>query len=139
MIKVTVIIILLIIAMMCYISNSVLLFRFDISIFSRFNEVFWNPQISWVNKYKYDSLGKRTSKFFLSTTVLVWTTDAYHLLQFIYLSCIQLSMAILLNNYIVVIDNKIINCIFIFISIKSTFSFTFEKMFSKLLIKKTKV
>ena len=139
MLKVTVIIILLVIAMICYISNSILLFRFDMSIFSKFNYKFWNPKISWLNKYKYDSAGKRIPKFFLSTTVLVFLTDAYHLLQFIYLSCIQLSVAILLNNYIVVIDNKIINCIFIFIGIKSTFSIVFEKMFSKLLIRKTKV
>lgn len=133
------IIILLIIAMIAYSCNSIILFRYETSIFSLFNPKFWNPEVSWLNKYTVDKEGNKIPKFFLSTTVFVWTTDAYHLLQFIYLSCIQFVLALLLNNNIHIIDNKIINCIFIFIGIKSTFSINFELMFSKLLIKKTKV
>lgn len=43
------------------------------------NDEFWNPQISWLNKYEdFDKYGKREA-YFGSTTFLAWTTDAYHL------------------------------------------------------------
>lgn len=43
------------------------------------NDKFWNPQISWLNKYEdFDKYGKREA-YFGSTTFLAWTTDAYHL------------------------------------------------------------
>lgn len=133
------IIILLAIASITYASNSVIQFRYKRSVFAKFNPKFWNPQISFFNKYKLDNKGNRVPKFFLSTTVLVWTTDAYHLLQFIYLSCVQLVIALLVNNSFHIVDNKIINCIFIFIGLKSIFSFSFEMLFAKLLINKSKV
>lgn len=132
------IIILLVIAMVAYSTNSVLLFRYETSLFSKLNPKFWNPKISWLNKYTIDKDGNKIPKFFLSTTMLVWTTDAYHLLQFIHLTCVQLVVALLLNNTIKITENYIFNCIFIFIGIKSTFSFSFEKLFSRLLISKTK-
>lgn len=44
------------------------------------NDQFWNPEISWKNKYKNRdcNLGP---KFTGSTNVLVFTTDAYHALR----------------------------------------------------------
>lgn len=43
------------------------------------NDQYWNPQISWLNKYEdFDKYGKREA-YFGSTTFLAWTTDAYHL------------------------------------------------------------
>lgn len=58
--------------------------RFDQSVFSKWNPKFWNPQISWTNKYKFIN-GVRTNKerFPGSTTLLVWLTDGYHLVQFL--------------------------------------------------------
>jgi hypothetical protein len=41
------------------------------------NPYFWNPDVSWLNKYKSGSITE--PKFFGSTTFLAWTTDAYHL------------------------------------------------------------
>lgn len=40
---------------------------------------FWDPQQSWVNKYKNND-PDQGPKFFLSTTALAWATDAKHLL-----------------------------------------------------------
>jgi len=53
--------------------------------FPNANDQFWNPQTSWKNKYKMKDgelvkvNGKYVPKFFLSTSALVFTTDAYHL------------------------------------------------------------
>lgn len=44
------------------------------------NEKYWNPDISWVNKYKNGDVNQGP-KYFGSTSFLVWTTDGYHLLR----------------------------------------------------------
>jgi len=44
------------------------------------NEMFWNPQKSHVNKWKNGDY-KQGEKFPLSSTALVFTTDAYHLFR----------------------------------------------------------
>src|SRR6185437_411606 len=48
--------------------------------FSKVNDQFWNPAISWTNKYKNNDpcLGP---KFMGSTNMFVCTTDAYHMLR----------------------------------------------------------
>jgi hypothetical protein len=48
--------------------------------FSKVNDQFWNPSISWTNKYKNNnpSLGP---KFMGSADIFVCTTDAYHMLR----------------------------------------------------------
>lgn len=45
------------------------------------NANYWNPSISWVNKY--DNVQERTENFPLSTTALVWLTDGWHLSKFV--------------------------------------------------------
>ena len=43
------------------------------------DDKFWNPELSWLNKYEdFDRYGKKEA-YFGSTTFLAWTTDAYHL------------------------------------------------------------
>jgi hypothetical protein len=58
-------------------------FHYYDSIFVDLDSSFWDPFYSHLNKYKGGdpSLG---SRFFGSTTFLVWTTDAWHLFQAIY-------------------------------------------------------
>ena len=42
---------------------------------------FWNPNLSWTNKWKNgDPL--QGEKFWQSSRALVWTTDGYHLMRF---------------------------------------------------------
>jgi hypothetical protein len=57
-------------------------FHYDISIFSqyKYKQTFWNPNLSWVNKWK-DSSAKQ-EKFLGSSTIFVFTTDAWHLFKF---------------------------------------------------------
>jgi hypothetical protein len=58
-------------------------FHYSNSIFYRFkNKLFWNPQISWQNKYK-DGDPTEGPKFPLSTNLLVGLTDAWHLFKFL--------------------------------------------------------
>ncbi len=56
-------------------------FHFDRSVFKeKKNQIFWNPQESWKNKWKEDL---KTEKFLGSSTIFVFTTDAWHLYKFI--------------------------------------------------------
>ena len=45
------------------------------------NDNFWNPEISWRNKYKNGDPGQG-ERFTGSSTTLVWTTDGYHAMRF---------------------------------------------------------
>ena len=56
-------------------------FHYDKSIFSneKYNQLFWNPTESWKNKWKEDL---KTEKFLGSSTIFVFTTDAWHLFKF---------------------------------------------------------
>ncbi len=47
------------------------------------NDKFWNPKFSWMNKYENYLQGDKSEAYFLSKSVLVWTTDGYHLTRFI--------------------------------------------------------
>jgi len=60
-------------------------FHYDQTIFPRPGEKFlwgghqyWNPQVSWRNKYKNWPADRREA-FPLSSSALAWTTDAWHL------------------------------------------------------------
>ncbi len=44
------------------------------------NDQFWNPAVSWKNKY-YQNNPQMGPKFLGSTTIFACTTDAYHLLR----------------------------------------------------------
>src|ERR1700739_2916170 len=45
--------------------------------FPKINDQFWNPAISWANKYKNGNC-ELGPKFIGSTNIFVCTTDAYH-------------------------------------------------------------
>lgn len=48
------------------------------NIFPNANDYWWDPSVSWKNKYKNNDKSQGP-KFMLSTTLLVGTTDGYHL------------------------------------------------------------
>lgn len=70
-------------------------FHFDNSIFSKLGN-FWNPQQSWKNKWKNGNK-EEGEKFFLSSTLLVSLTDAWHLFGLIRNFSIFLALGILIN------------------------------------------
>lgn len=61
-------------------------FHYSISIFSKKNELFWNPAISWRNKYK-NGEPEQGERFPGSTTVFVMFTDGWHLFDFLRILC----------------------------------------------------
>lgn len=70
-----------------------LVHRYDNSVFKAQNKFFWDPAFSWVNKYKVNS---KKPKFFLSTTLLVWLTDAWHLFKTLYKNCYRISLIVII-------------------------------------------
>lgn len=112
----------------CFAAYSVmytLQFHYITSIFKDLPICWWSPALSWVNKYK--SKDNRTPKFFGSTTFLVWTTDAFHLFQFIFINSGVLALAINVNWYSWYIN---------FIIIRSVIALVWWVLFEWLLIKK---
>ena len=57
-------------------------FHYDKSIYSqdKYKQTFWNPNLSWVNKWKDNSA--KEEKFLGSSSIFVFTTDAWHLFKF---------------------------------------------------------
>lgn len=53
--------------------------HFTTSIFSKLPHKFWDASTSWKNKYANYDAGDYRDKFFLSSTLLVAFTDAWHL------------------------------------------------------------
>lgn len=92
LIPLTIILLALFMSGLCNAIMDVLKHRFDKSIFcdKPFGQQFWNPELSWMNKYKtfINSAGQRkiiysgdkmVPRFFLSDTMFVFVTDAWHL------------------------------------------------------------
>lgn len=48
--------------------------------FEKANKWFWDPSVSWTNKYK-DNDPAKGPKFWQSTKALVFSTDGYHLMR----------------------------------------------------------
>ena len=113
----------------------VLSFRYKTSIFSKYTKLqeFFNPQESWVNKYKNNNpeLGP---KFFGSKTFLVFLTDAWHLAKMLMITAFTL--AIVFYNPIIVTESIFVNIVANLLLMRVVFSSTFELFFSKILIKK---
>ena len=80
---------------------------------------YWDKNISWKNKYK---LGKKEDgpAFPGSTTIFVWTTDGWHLMQMIFHTSWQLAIAIQFSYWF-----------YYFILIKIIFSGVFELIYSR--------
>lgn len=93
----SVIILLIIISGFANAVMDTLQFHYSKSIFKKFkNQQWWNPAISWKNKYKNNDPNDG-SKFFGSTTFLVFVTDAWHFFQFLFLTAIQFCILIGIN------------------------------------------
>ena len=57
-------------------------FHFDSTPFSKMNQLYWNPALSWKNKYKNGN-PEEGEKFPLSTTFFVSFTDGWHTMKLI--------------------------------------------------------
>lgn len=88
------ILILWILAAICNAVMDVIAHKYEMSIFSNLNSTFWDPEYSWERKYKNNNYFSGKPKFFGSTTFLVFTTDAWHLFQFLSNSFIIIAILI---------------------------------------------
>jgi hypothetical protein len=68
--------------------------RYHTSVFKTSNPTlnkFFNPALSWQNKWKNGDR-KQGELFFGSSTFLVWTTDAWHLFKTLMLACYSIAI-----------------------------------------------
>jgi hypothetical protein len=108
-----------ILAASCNSIMDTLQFRYNNSFWSKFNPHFWNPKLSWRNKW-----GKNlsTPKFWGSTTFLVFLTDGWHLFQFLMITFAAIAVVTFEDSFnLGVIINLIIY--------KIIWSSTFELLF----------
>ena len=73
-------------------------FRFYKSIFVGLDHRFWNPEVSWQNKWK-DGCPKFGPKFKGSTTYLVFLTDAWHLAKWFRNRFVDIALFCVLYHY----------------------------------------
>lgn len=79
----------IILAGICNAVMDTLFTRYNQSIFTSFNPFFWNPDISWVNKWRKPPYEER---FLFSSTILVFLTDAWHLFKALMIGFIMLGV-----------------------------------------------
>jgi hypothetical protein len=103
-------------------------FHYDSSIFSnpKLKQNFWNPALSWVNKWKDGSA--REERFLGSSTIFVFTTDAWHLFKFVRNTALFIGLPLLSFGPNHLIIEMIIARIM--------YGITFTLYFDKILIKK---
>lgn len=65
-------------------------FHYDKSVFKDIKPNFLNPQISHKNKWMF-GVPAGGDKFWLSSTLLVFLTDGWHLAKFMFLNCVTLA------------------------------------------------
>lgn len=80
----------------CDALQDVITYNFDTSVFRNTNRKYFDPRISWKNKYK-DCNPNKGERFFGSTTFLVWLTDFWHLLKFIKMNIVWIALAVALG------------------------------------------
>lgn len=100
-------------------------FHYDKSIFknSKYNQLFWNPIESWKNKWKEDL---KTEKFIGSSTIFVFTTDAWHLFKFFRNTSLFIGLPLIAIGDMNVILSVIIG--------RVLYGLTFTLCFDKLLV-----
>jgi hypothetical protein len=102
-------------------------FHFEKSIFSneKYKQKFWNPIESWKNKWKDDL---KTERFLGSSTIFVFTTDAWHLFKFFRNTSLFIGLGLLgfisYNPIIMVIIARVL------------YGLSFTLLFDKILVKK---
>jgi len=92
-------IILIILAGICKAVMDTVADHYDNSIFASkdFNKYFWDKSISWMNKYKNDMPPRE--RFWGSTTIFVFVTDAWHLFQFLSYWLLIIGVAMMCGEY----------------------------------------
>ena len=117
--------ILVILAAFCNSVMDVLSTRYYVSIFGNFkNRQFWDWNMSWRNKWQWGEK-ENGEKFFLSSTILSFLTDGWHLFK----AFMLLFMSLAIVTY------KPIFGYFDIILFSMTWGIVFEVCYTKILLK----
>ena len=120
---------LIIIGGICNAIMDVLRFRYNNSIFSDFkNQKWWNPSISWRNKWKNDD-PENGEKFWGSSRWFVRFTDAWHFFQGMMFTIFFLAIILYNQQFNIIID---------FIGMYLTFTTSFQLFYGNFLLKNNK-
>jgi len=104
-------------------------FHYDKSIFSGLDSKFWNPALSWVNKYS--DINTLTPKKIWIMPYPVFLTDGWHLFQSIFIETLFSSFYLLIkSDYIVIMD-----CLPMLIILRGVFGLSFYIFYNHLLLK----
>ena len=117
-------IILVILATICNAIMDVISFHYSKSVFSKLNPKWWDPSISWKNKYVDWDRGKQTEKTIWGIKYPTALTDAWHLFK---------SIMILLMILAIVLYTPFINLIIDFMIIGTGWNITFNLFYNKIL------
>ena len=113
----------------CNAVMDVLSFRYYTSVFykykDRFNIDYWNPNLSWANKWK-DYNPDKGERFLGSSTIFVALTDGWHLFKSLMLTFLSIAIALHTNIYHPIVD---------FLLVRIAFGIGFNLFFKKILFK----
>lgn len=104
-------------------------FHYDVSVFTK-HPMFWNPAISWKNKYKGND-PSNGAKFPGSTTIFVALTDGWHLFGLI--ERISLAIAFTLAGILIA---KNVWFVFLAVGCYILFAFIFHMFYTYVFVKK---
>jgi len=124
-----------ILAAICNSVMDTLAHHYPTSIFNDMDPKFWNPQISWKNKYK-DGVKAFGPAFFLSTGLLVAFTDGWHFFKS--LQIVLLAVAVIMFLYafdICLFDKEWLNQLAWLSGLGVVWNVTFSFMYNKVLKK----
>lgn len=81
-------------------------FHYDTSILAKLPDNYqryWNPALSWRNKYKYNDDGSLmqplTERYWGSSTIFSFATDGWHLMKFLYTNLLRLSIVVIVAGF----------------------------------------
>lgn len=69
-------------------------FHWGTSIFTKYNPNYFNPAVSWVNKWRIENGAITGEKFLFSSTFFVALTDFWHTCKFLYQNCLIAAMVL---------------------------------------------
>lgn len=96
------------------------------------NPQYWNPQISWENKYKYGENKPKWVKWVLKNT-LVFVTDGWHLSQFLFLNSVFISILFYINDCV---PKQPIFYLIDFLIFRLAFGFVFSIFYNYIWVRK---
>lgn len=118
--------ILILLASICNAIMDVTSFHYDNSIFNKLNPKYWNPQISWKNKYIDWDKGNKERKKLFGINIAPAFTDAWHFFKSLMIILMVSSIVLYKPLFNIWIDFLVIGFIW-----NGTFSFFYNVIFKK--------